>query len=77
VDQCWGLGREELWGKGPMVKGRRVPIVPLPPTLKRPKRAKGEEQMVMLGVSLRMTITLEGSEGMSFDVMVRLVEAAD
>lgn len=46
-------------------------MVPLPPTLKRPKRANGAEQMVMFGVSLRMTITLEGSEGMSLDVMMR------
>jgi len=52
-------------------------MVPLPPTLKRPKRAKGAEQMVMLGVSLRMTITLEGSGGISLDVIGTLVEWMD
>ena len=52
-------------------KRRSIPIVPLPPTLIRPKRAKGAEQIVILGVILRITITLAGSEGMSFDVIVR------
>jgi len=57
--------------------GGGEPMVPLPPNLKRPKRAKGAEQMVMLGVSLRMTITLEGSGGMSLDVIGALVEWMD
>lgn len=38
-----------------------VPMVPRAPTLKRPKRAKGEEQVVMFGVTLRMTITEDES----------------
>lgn len=45
-------------------------MVPRPPTLIRPKRSKGAEQVVMLGESWRMTITLDGSAGMSLDVMV-------
>ena len=52
-------------------RGLDLPIVPRPPTLNRPKRAKGAEQVVMLGVTFRMTITDDGSEGMSLDVMVR------
>lgn len=40
--------------------------MPRPPTLKRPKRANGAEQVVILGVTLRITITEDGSEGMSF-----------
>lgn len=47
--------------------------MPLPPTFIRPKRAKGAEQIVMLGVSLRITITLEGSEGVSLDVMLEIL----
>ena len=46
-----------------------VPIVPRPPTLKRPKRLKGAEQMVTLGLVLRITITSPGFGGMSLDVM--------
>ena len=57
--------------RGSGVERRCIPIVPLPPTLIRPKRAKGAEQMVMLGEILRITITLAGSEGMSFDVIMR------
>lgn len=69
--------RRRGWEYRERVKGGWVPMVPLPPTLKRPKRAKGAEQMVMLGVSLRMTITLEGSGGMSLDVIGALVEWMD
>ena len=37
-----------------------------PPILRRPKRRKGTERVEMVGVRSRITITLEGSEGMSF-----------
>ena len=47
-----------------------VPIVPRPPTLTLPKRANGEEQVVMLGVTLRITMTAEGSAGVSLELMV-------
>lgn len=47
-----------------------IPIVPRPPTLKWPNREKGAEQVVMFGVTLRIIITLDGSEGTSLDVMV-------
>jgi len=53
--------------------GGLVPIVPRPPTLKRPKREKGAEQVMMLGVTLRMTITSDGLDGMSFDDMLVIV----
>lgn len=45
-------------------------MVPRPPTLRRPNRRKGAEHVVMLGVTCRITITLDGSEGTSLDVMV-------
>lgn len=44
--------------------------MPRPPTLNFPNRLNGDEQATMLGVSLRITITLDGSEGMSLEVMV-------
>lgn len=47
-----------------------LPIVPRPPTLNWPKREKGAEQVMMLGVTLRMTITSDGLEGISFDDML-------
>ena len=47
--------------------------MPRPPTLRRPKRMKGAEHVIRFGVISRMTITLEGSEGMSLDVMVDVV----
>ena len=47
-----------------------IPIVPRPPTLKCPNRLKGAEQVVTLGLTLRITITEDGSDGMSLDVMV-------
>lgn len=53
-----------------MGEGVSEPIVPRPPTLNFPKRANGVEQVIKLGVTLRITITLDGSEGMSLDVMV-------
>ena len=49
--------------------GEDIPIVPRPPMRKRPKRAKGAERVVMLGVMSRMTITAEGLLGTSLDVM--------
>lgn len=48
-----------------------VPIVPRPPILKRPKRLKGAEQVVMFGVTLRMTITSDGLGGISLEVIVK------
>lgn len=47
-------------------------MVPRPPTLIRPNRLNGEEQVVIFGVTLRITITLDGSAGMSFEVIVTL-----
>lgn len=54
-------------------KGGNLPIVPRPPTRKRPKRAKGTERVVMLGVMSRMTITAEGLLGTSLDVMTSVL----
>jgi len=51
--------------------GVSLPIVPRPPTLKWPKRLKGAEQVTMLGVTLRMTITSDGSDGTSLDDILR------
>lgn len=45
-------------------------MVPRPPTLRRPNRRKGAEHVVILGETCRITITLDGSDGMSFDVML-------
>ena len=45
-------------------------MVPRPPTFSLPNRRNGAEHVVMLGVTWRITITLEGSEGMSLDVML-------
>lgn len=50
---------------------RYLPMVPRPPTLIRPNRANGAEQVVILGVIWRITITAEGSAGMSFEVMTK------
>ena len=41
--------------------------VPRPPTLMWPKRKKGVENVVICGVMSRMTMTLAGSEGISFE----------
>lgn len=45
--------------------------MPLPPTLKRPKRLKGAEQIQMLDVTFLMTVTRDGSGGMSLEVIVQ------
>lgn len=46
----------------------RRTIVPRPPTLILPNREKGTESVVMmLGTTSRMTMTLAGSDGMSFE----------
>ena len=45
--------------------------MPLPPTLKRPNRLKGAEAVQMLGVTFLMTVTRDGSGGMSFEVIVQ------
>ena len=45
-------------------------MVPREPTLSLPNRRNGAEQVVMLGVTCFITITLEGSEGMSLEVML-------
>lgn len=49
-------------------------IVPRPPTRIIPKRANGADTVAMLGVMSRITATLAGFEGISFEdmVMVRL-----
>lgn len=47
-----------------------------PPTLMRPKREKGAERVVMLGVTRRMVVVEEGSLGMSLDVMVEVLVVA-
>lgn len=51
-------------------RGRDVPTVARPPTFMRPKRRKGTESVVTLGVISRMTITSSGFEGTSLDDMV-------
>ena len=57
---------------------RSLTIVPRPPTLSMPKRRKGVERVVIVGVTSRITITLDGSEGMSFaadlEVIVKSME---
>lgn len=45
-------------------------MVPRPPIFRRPKRAKGAEQIVMLGVTFRMAMTDDGSEGINLEVML-------
>ena len=47
-------------------------MVPRPPTRRRPNRANGAEQVVILGVTLRITITEDGSEGMSLEAITSL-----
>lgn len=47
-------------------------MVPRPPILRRPNRRKGAEHVVILGETRRMTITLDGSDGMSFDVILAM-----
>jgi hypothetical protein len=49
----------------------RRTIVPRPPTLIRPNREKGIEKVVMVfGITSRMTMTFDGSNGTSLDVMM-------
>ena len=38
---------------------------------------KGAEQVITSGVIWRITMTLDGSEGMSLDVMVDVVDVVD
>ena len=44
--------------------------MPRPPILMEPKRAKGTEKVAMLGVTLRITMTSAGFQGMSLDDMM-------
>lgn len=44
--------------------------VPRPPMWKWPKREKGTDRVVMFFVISRMTITSDGFDGMSFEVMM-------
>ena len=49
-----------------------IPTVPRPPIFILPNRQKGVEKVTMvLGTISRMTMTLDGSEGMSLEVMVK------
>lgn len=57
-------------GRGAVKKNE--PIVPRPPTLNLPKRVNGAEQVVMLGVIWRITITFDGSWGINFEVILFL-----
>ena len=69
--------RESVRVLGEEWKEQQVPMVPRPPTLNRPKRLKGAEQVVMLGVTLRITITDAGSGCTSLEVIVNSREAQD
>lgn len=66
-----GRGVSMIDGVVGWLGGQGLPIVPRPPTLNWPNRANGAEQVTMLGVTRRMTITSDGLEGMSFDDMLR------
>lgn len=57
-------------GRGAVKKNE--PIVPRPPTLNLPKRVNGAEQVVMLGVIWRITITFDGSWGINFEAILFL-----
>lgn len=57
-------------GRGRGNKEKNEPIVPRPPTLNLPKRLNGAEQVVMLGVIWRITITFDGSWGINFEVIL-------
>lgn len=61
-----------------MDAGCCLPMVPRPPILKRPNRRKGAEQVIMLGVTLRITITLSGFWGINLEDILRsaIVEVA-
>lgn len=41
-------------------------MVPRPPTLNTPNRAKGADTVTMLGVTARITLTTSGWGGISF-----------
>ena len=47
-----------------------IPIVPRPPTWKRPKRENGRDKVVMFGVTSLITITFDGSLGTSLDAII-------
>ncbi len=47
-----------------------VPMVPRPPTFMRPNRQNGLDNVVMFGVTLRITITSAGLDGTSLEVML-------
>jgi hypothetical protein len=47
-----------------------IPRVPRPPILMVPKREKGTLKVAMLGVTLRVTMTSAGFQGMSLDVIL-------
>ena len=47
-----------------MKNGGSIPRVARPPTLTTPKRANGRENVVILGVMSRMTITSDGFGGL-------------
>lgn len=53
-----------------MQAGSNIPIVPLPPNLTSPNRENGTLRVVISGVTLRMTITCDGSSGKSFEPIV-------
>lgn len=44
-----------------------LPSVPRPPNFKSPNLEKGTLNVVISGVTLRITITFDGSPGKSFD----------
>ena len=51
--------------------GHNIPIVPLPPIFTRPNLQNGTDKVVITrGTTSRITITLAGSEGTSFDDML-------
>lgn len=56
---------------------KSIPRVPRPPILTFPNREKGTEKVAMLGVTLRMTMTWSGSEGMSLDDISAELDVSD
>jgi hypothetical protein len=51
----------------------RRTAVPRPPIFTRPKRRKGVEKVLMSGVTLRITMTFSGSEGISLETEEAMV----
>jgi hypothetical protein len=51
-----------------------LPIVARPPIFIRPNRRKGTERVVTFGAMSRITITSSGFEGMSFEVMIAVLD---